>query len=259
MKIKAIVNTKGGVGKSTLAFNILPVVFPDFTKIYEIDSNNTTKLKELNEKTDKIIAENFNVGKIDIVLDRIDFAKMEEKDENIIIDTGAGEDAKIFLSAIKSESFADEIEFYIPTNDDWEQFQNIVDTIALIRESSKTAKINLVLNRVYDVLSLEEQFLNIFGSKELGINSRLQQIDKDINRIHIIPNIQILGIIKGQYKQFLKDFLLSAHSLLDNEQQYKEKWAKEGEETFLKGKKKLRFLKKSIEFEETIKNVFKHA
>ncbi len=255
MKIKAIVNTKGGVGKSTLAFNVFPIVFPEFKKIYEIDSSNITKL-ENKEKENKIVAENFDIKKIDIALDKIDMVEMEERDENIIIDTGAGADTKIFLDAISSESFVDSIEFYIPTNDDWEQFQNIVDTIALIRKVSKTAKINLVLNRVHDMLNLEKQFLNLFGSKELGIDSRFEQVQEEISQIHVVPNMQMLGIIKGQYKQFLKDFLETAHSLVDNEQKYKKEWVKEGEETFLKGKKKLRFFKKAIEFEETVRNAF---
>ncbi|MDX9743909.1 MAG: hypothetical protein RBT59_08840 [Arcobacteraceae bacterium] len=250
-KIRAIVGTKGGVGKSVLAFDVLPTIVKN-PVVFEIDSNNNTSLSN-----SKIKSQNFNVKKIDLAVDKMDLNLMSANDEDLIIDVGAGQDTREFLKAIRDEDF--ELEFYLPMNDDFEQFDNIQDTIKLIKESSPKSIINLVLNRCHSAEKEEVkvQFLNIFGNEDYGIEERYSLISKDIENIYFLPDTPIFGIIKRQYQKHFIDAVGWANDLIDNKAKYKKAWVEEGDDVFIKNKKILRLASKVLELNDRLLKSFK--
>jgi hypothetical protein len=128
-----------------------------------------------------------------------------------------------------------------------EQIDNILDTITLIRDFDKSAKINLVLNRCFTLEKeeIQKQFINIFGSEELDIPNRLT--DLKVDNIFFIPNSNIFSILKSHYKVSLLDSYLSSIDLIQNIDTYRQEWIKEGQDVFKANNKRYRFAKMVVE------------
>lgn len=250
--IKAVLGTKGGVGKSTVSFGVLPILNrKNNVRVIEIDSNNKSSLSN-----SIIDSENFAASKIEIVVDKIDLSILKNIDEDIILDIGGGDDTRIFLEQIAGEDF--EVEFYLPLNDDYEQFQNLQDTLELIQKARPNQKVNLVFNRCRSLQpdSVKEQFLGVFGSDEYGIESRYPLIAKQVKNVYYLPDTPVFGILKGRYQKWLLDGILWADDLLENQQAYKQAWLEQGDDVFLRNKRTIRFAKKIKELEQTILEIF---
>ena len=86
--------------------------------------------------------------------------------------------------------------FYIPINDDLEQFKNLFETVQFIRSFDCFAKITVILNRciTLEKKDVEKQFLVVFGSEELEIKNRLNHLK--IDEVCFVPNAPILSILK---------------------------------------------------------------
>ena len=250
--IKVVLGTKGGVGKSTISFGVLPVLNRKRNiRVIEIDSNNESSLSN-----SMIESENFGASKIEVVVDKIDLSVLKNIDEDIILDIGGGDDTRIFLNQIASEDF--DLEFYLPINDDYEQFKNLQDTLELIQQCRPGQKINLVFNRCRSLSpeAVKEQFLGIFGSEEYAIESRWPMIAKQVNSVYYLPDTPVFGILKGRYQKFLLDGVLWAEDLIENQQTYKQTWLEQSDDVFLRNKRTIRFAKKIIDLEHTIQDIF---
>jgi hypothetical protein len=128
-----------------------------------------------------------------------------------------------------------------------EQVDNVKDTIALIRNFDKSAKINLILNRCFTLEKEEirKQFINIFGSEDLDIPNRL--VDLKVDNIFFVPNSNIFSILKSHYKVSLLDSYLSSVDLISNIDIYRQEWIKEGQDVFKANNKRYRFAKMVVE------------
>ncbi len=243
-RVIVIVNTKGGVGKTTVA-NVFGQLFysnqNQKINIFEIDDNNTTQVN-----SNYINYQSLKLKDSEVVLDDIQFNILADNNVINIVEAGAGNDTIVVLSKLKEIDLTG-LNYYIPLNDDMEQVDNVKDTIALIRDFDKSGKINLILNRCFTLEKeeIQKQFINIFGSEELDIPNRLT--DLKVHNIFFIPNSNIFSILKSHYKVSLLDSYLSSIDLVQNIDTYRQEWIKEGQDVFKANNKKYRFAKMVVE------------
>jgi hypothetical protein len=147
--------------------------------------------------------------------------------------------------------------FYIPINDDLEQFKNLFETVQFIRSFDCFAKITVILNRciTLEKKDVEKQFLVVFGSEELEIKNRLNHLK--IDEVCFVPNAPILSILKNHYQVSLLDFYLNSIDLVENIDIYRLEWAKQGKEVFIANNKKYRIGKMAVELIENLEPIKK--
>ncbi len=251
--IKIVLNTKGGVGKSVISTQILPLLTDSEVEIYEVDNNNKTQLDNSSLKI-----KSFEANKADEALDEAFFEALANENKLVIIDAGGGDDSKKVITAIEKADF-DDVEYYIPLNSDLEQQKNVIDTINLIKSIDKKAKVNLILNRAKSLNEedIKEQFINIFGDEKYNIDSLFENIKKDVKKVYAVEDNNVLQIVKNIYKTTIKDILANNQDILDNIAELRKSWVKEGKEEFKKKMSFYRLLKDINDFANQIKNQFK--
>jgi hypothetical protein len=253
--IKLVLNTKGGVGKSIISTQILTLLANENQEIeiYEIDNNNRTILDNT-----KLTIKSFEANKAAEALDEAFFEALANENKLVIVDAGGGDDTKKIINAIEKAQFGD-AEYYIPINSDLEQQKNLIDTINLIKNIDKKAKINIILNRArsLDEESIKNQFINLFGNENYEIEGIFNKIEKDIKKIYAVEDNNVLQIVKNIYKTTLKDILANNRDILQNITELRKEWVKEGKEEFKKKMAFYRLLKDIDDFANTIIKQFK--
>jgi len=249
-----VCNTKGGVGKSFVSTQILPLAFNNKQiNIFELDNNNKTTLnsKVLNFK-------NLNVNSIDEILMDVAFA-----DEVVnIIDAGGGDDTKAVLNAL-SENAVNVDYFIVPIVRDFEVIKNLKDTLNLIRNKFENPNIYVLLNKTNETEPLEQQFMYLFGSKEFEIDG----IINELGDVTLIPvkNYNEIDIVKNIYKTTSLDVVLEGKEIVDNLKQYQSQWYNEAKKLkdsaeqkkyFAKKMAFYRLIKKMISIREAVQNAF---
>jgi hypothetical protein len=250
-----VVQTKGGAGKTTLSIHVLPIIFKDEDikiNIFELDNNNKSDLENssLNFKTLKL-------DKSDEAINKVYFDLVQNNNEINIIDCGGGDDTIKVLDYIKKVDMTD-IVYIIPVNDDIEQFNNVVETIKLIKYTDKKVDIFVFFNRCNDLSKnvIEKQFVGFFGSETYNIENKINQITKDIKGFVFVPSSPLFGILKS-YGISLYDSYKSSKNLVDNISSYRQKWAEEGQEVFNTNIAKFRFAKDILELIENLSKINK--
>ena len=249
-----LANTKGGVGKTVIATQVIPTLFIGQNKnifIHELDNSNTTKFT--NSKI------NFSNVKADAAEDKIidlSFDTLSNDEEIHIIDAGGGDDTLKVLTQIKQFELAN-IKYIIPINDDIDQVQNAKDTINEIRKIEQDADITLILNRANE--DYKDKFIGLFGSEKYGIDSNTDAPEfKGIN-IARIEETSIFTILKNIQNMTLFDIYEPAKEVLELDYaEAKTKWIKEGKETFKKKMKFRTFAKDCIDLSKKINDRLEH-
>ena len=215
----AVVNTKGGVGKSFVSTQILPLAFYKDNasiNIFEVDNNNKTTLN-----TETIEFLNLDVNNIDKILLDVQFS------DNInIIDSGGGDDTKAVIKALAENGVEIDV-FIVPILKDFEVTKNLIDTINLIKQHYDNAKIVVALNKV--VNDAKSEFIYFFGNEELGVDGIVNELDDNI-AIVAIKDYNEIDIIKNLHKTTALDAILQYKDVIENESAYKQKWIKEAKE-----------------------------
>lgn len=243
--ICVIPQTKGGVGKTTISGIVATLLYlqnqNQKINLFELDDNNTSRVN-----SNYINHQSLKLKNSEVVIDDIQFSSLSDDNVVNIVDAGGGNDTKIVLQKLKEIDLTG-LNYYLPLNDDMEQTDNVLDTITLIRDFDKSAKINLVLNRCFTLEKeeIQKQFINIFGSEELDIPNRLT--DLKVDNIFFVPNSNIFSILKSHYKVSLLDSYLSSVDLVSNIDIYRQEWIKEGQDVFKANNKKYRFAKMVVE------------
>jgi len=258
INVKAVLNTKGGVGKSTISFNVLPVVF-DNAIVYQVDSSN-----DMSQEKSKIESKNFG-NEVVRAFDDIDFKSLtSEKEVNAIIDVGAGEDTRLFLKQLKEIVQENEIEnidyeFYIPINHNIAQSKNLIDTIKNIKEVISKPKIFVILNRCQSLNpeDIKNQFKGYFGSERYNIKSVLSEIKDDVTKTLFVRDEIYFDILDNE-KQYFPDVLPDAERFVKNQKKLKVEVAqKNDEKAFSKFKDTLRKMRDLVEVKDIIMSQFK--
>lgn len=163
-------STKGGVGKSNLAYHAATAVLQDF-RLLEIDDNNKTSLI-FNDSVvleDKVVSVDIKSGE-DAFGDAL-FAMSQDDGVDVIIDAGGGNDSKRVIEMVISQTSYDETVFIIPLMSGREQVQNALATYELV----KLRKVLFVLNagreksefifwfgdEIDDIPSVSKELLNV--------------------------------------------------------------------------------------------------
>ena len=250
-----VANTKGGVGKSFVSTQILPLAFSADKQIniFELDNNNKTTLnsKVLNFK-------NLDVNSIDEILMDVAFADSVIN----IIDAGGGDDTKTVLNAL-AENAVNIDTFIVPITRDFEVIKNLMDTLNLIREKFESPNIYVLLNKVTEGEKLEKQFLYLFGDREYEVDG----IINELGDVTLIPvkSYNEIDIVKNIYKTTSLDVATEGKEIVDNLKQYQNQWyteAKKLKDTaeqkkyFAKKMAFYRLIKKMISIQESVKNAF---
>jgi len=243
--IYVIPQTKGGVGKTTISGIIATLLYLQNhnlkINLFEIDDNNKSRVN-----SNYIDYQSLKLKDSEVVIDDIQFSSLSDNNVVNIVDAGGGNDTKLVLQKLKEIDLSG-LNYCIPLNDDMEQVDNVLDTITLIRDFDKSAKINLVLNRCFTLEKeeIQKQFINIFGSEELDIPNRLTNLKVD--NIFFVANSNIFSILKSHYRVSLLDSYLSSIDLVQNIDTYRQEWIKEGQEVFKSNNKRYRFAKMVVE------------
>lgn len=257
-----VVNPKGGVGKSAISKFFLPAILLEKepekkVNIYEIDNNNAAT-SNLFQKSEKINYKKFKIKNQNEAI--FDLELTSSIGEYSIVDCGGGDDVSAVLSGLAEIGLTD-VNYIIPTNDDDEQFENVVDCIEKILAINPNANIRLVFNRVWEDSKLEEQFIAFFGDKEFNIPNSLVKIEKFITCKSIVPQTKLLFLLKNQYRMSLADYYFESKNIVDNEAILKSSWIEEVKKsgdkaTYYKNMENLLAAKKTVEFVETLSNKY---
>ena len=204
-EFKIVLGSKGGIGKSTIAQNVIaPMVF-DRTKekvtVIEVDDNNVSDSLEsniinfesfrVNDGVDKTMGELFEVY----------------KGKTVVIDVGGGNDTEEFFKSIKGLELDDKCTFYIPVLKNKSGMKNLIDTISMIRSYSKS-KIVIILNQSTSTNIKEEkhEFNYFYGDEALKIESIF-------DKIHENDNIKITRVHDTQVFDLAEDYKQTAYEI----------------------------------------------
>lgn len=251
--IYVIPQTKGGVGKTTFSSNVLPVLLgvsiEDIT-IYEIDDNNSSKYEKSKMNFKNLNTRNSEGAIEDIYLDNL----LEDENKVNIIDCGGGNDTKKIIAALTDAELSG-LTYFVPIFDDIDYVQNAIDTINLVKDADADSKVILVFNRCLslDNEQIQKQFIGVFGDKEIGIKSRLKELNHD-NQCFVL-NDQNFGIVKTQYQITMLEMYNQSIDLIKNKKKYEQDFIKKGGRELLKSKLPLfRFAKRVIESVDNFDN-----
>jgi len=180
-KFLVSVSSKGGVGKSTISYQVLTAL------AYEMMGQQKVRLIEVddNNKTDTFnsaifSSQSFRVDKgIDETLKSL-FDVLS--DEVVVVDAGGGNDSNKVLDSLLSLQMDENIIYFIPVLKNKSGMKNLLDTYNKIREKS-SSKIVIVLNQAAgkDDDALVNEFLYFYGNKELKVNGAFADAYKDEN------------------------------------------------------------------------------
>lgn len=192
-KINIILNTKGGVGKSTISIilcQLLAYRNIDF-KYIEIDnSNDTTKALERSETfKNKMIS--IMTDKADEELYAATFEALKE-DKVIIVDIGGGTDTREIIDLI-NEQFThmnSEINFILPFENSYKQMPNLLNTYNLIDNPENTY---FVKNKVIPFKDKKDEYIFFEGSKIKGVENYRKKINP-INKVFEVNLSDLHGI-----------------------------------------------------------------
>ncbi|ATB68197.1 hypothetical protein SJPD1_0063 [Sulfurospirillum diekertiae] len=209
MKNIAIINTKGGVGKSTLAFHVLPAILADRNfEIIEIDNNNKTTTTFLNTQILKGKITSLNIAEGTQKLEELVVTNMLDEDKISVIDAGGGDDSlKVIHSFIDQDLIADTL-FIIPFMPDFVQLKNLVDTYNVLPD---TAKILVVLNNAD--LSDPDHLMFIKGHEDYEI----PDMESTFTHFAVCPKSPLFSYAASRNKETIKDLALLASQYNKNE------------------------------------------
>lgn len=166
-KIIAILNSKGGVGKSTTSESVCFTLASHGIKfkLIEIDLAN-----ESHDMSDSLIFKD-NIEQVRDVKDTSILNKLIRAniDNEVItvLDIGSGADTLEAIEQFQKVSYI-QIKYIIPIDSSLRNLKNAKQTIEKIGENQN---ISFVLNKVFDASKIQEQFLFFFGSKKMKISS----------------------------------------------------------------------------------------
>jgi len=232
------INSKGGVGKSTLANQILPAYLflknEKKTRLIEIDDENEDS-KDL-EHSGILEIESIKTNKIKEI-DEIFIL-----DDDVIVDIGGNKTATIFLDEMRKINEFEEVVWFIPLGQGRQDASNAYDTTKTIKKLDKDAKIIYVLSNKKSN-DLEWEYLHFFGNEFLDTPFKIET-----DNYIVIENSDVLNNAKT--------FSKTVFDISLNETDFKKK-AKEAKEDKFERRKYLflnRVKNEAINYIEDLKS-----
>ena len=176
-----IPQTKGGVGKSTVAMQVIaPYLYKKHGKkvtYIEIDDeNNDSKSFTQTNIVDKRMLGTNKLTELDELI-------LMDDNHEIIIDVGGNKTSTLVLEEIKKVGSFNNVKWIIPLGDGELDGKNAIATMKKIKKIEERSQENIIfaLNRAISMEPdyIEEQFINFFGHKYLDSNSVLCDFVKD--------------------------------------------------------------------------------
>ena len=188
-----VVSSKGGVGKSTVAMQVIAPYLYNKNKnkpvnFYEFDDENIDSLSYGGSSL--TIREPIDVEEF-ILMDK--FIDILSSNKPCCIDVGGNKSTTICLEVLNDCGMGYELDLaVIPLLDGEQDAINAMKTYKRLKKINKEMKILFALNKVNNKKYIKEQFENFFGDIR-GIfddqNAIVKQIDqKDINNYIVIQN-----------------------------------------------------------------------
>ena len=253
-----VVSTKGGEGKTYLSLQVLPVLFLDKNiNIFEVDNNNNSK--KMIEKSEKISFKSFKIDDGLDALDEIEFNNMLSQEGLInVVDAGAGDDTLKLLQILKEKELFG-LTYIIPLSNSITNIDNALQTINAILEFDKDAKINLVLNKCpsFDFNEIKFKFKSFFGNEAFGLSSRYEEFKDKIQNLNYATESDLADIISSKHQYALVDAYLKAKIIMENFDEVKMEWSKQGKDSYLNAKKLNRINEEIYNYCQTLISNFK--
>lgn len=218
-KVVLLANSKGGVGKSTIAQHVAPFLLgKDKTRILEADSHNESSIAV--EGSRRVVFSSFKVRGtgVDDVTDEAMIATLADGLDTVI-DAGAGDDTIETVRAV-AKNFKN-FEVWIPLDPSFENLKNAIDTAKAVPSEIRKVLVFQNFNHI-------TEFWAIFGNDEFGVEQNLeflQYFDETME----IPRSSLFGFAK-LYRTTLLD-LADIHQTYDFES-VKSEWAQMPREDF---------------------------
>ena len=168
-----IPQTKGGVGKSTVAMQVIaPYLYKKhgkkITYIEIDDENNDSKSFTRTEIVNKRMLGTNKLTELDELI-------LMDDNHEVIVDVGGNKTSSLVLDEIKKVGTFNNIKWIIPLGDGELDGKNAIATMKKIKkiEEKPSENVMFALNRAISMQPdyIEEQFINFFGHKYIDSNS----------------------------------------------------------------------------------------
>lgn len=176
-----IPQTKGGVGKSTVAMQVIaPYLYKKHGKkitYIEIDdeNNDSRSFTRTNIVEKRMLGTNR--------LTELDELILMDDNHEVIVDVGGNKTSSLVLEEIKKVGSFGNVKWIIPLGDGELDGKNAIATMKKIKKIEEKPEENMIfaLNRAISMEPdyIEEQFINFFGHKYLDSNSVMFDFIKD--------------------------------------------------------------------------------
>jgi len=172
-KVFVVANTKGGVGKTTIATHILPAVFPR-CEILEIDDNNQSNIFENSKSIKKF--ESIRLDECKDKLEEITFKLLEDTKEVLVIDCGGGNDTKQVIAQIEELNLDEyaKVTYIVPIMNSFMQAKNAEDMANML----KGKELIFAFNGVVEKESIKKDWIFWFGNDDFGIESYHEKLNR---------------------------------------------------------------------------------
>lgn len=212
-----IPQTKGGVGKSTVAMQVIaPYLYKKhgkkITYIEIDDENNDSKSFTRTNIVEKRMLGTNKISELDELI-------LMDDNHEIIVDVGGNKTSSLVLEEIKKVGSFGNVKWIIPLGDGELDGKNAIATMKKIKkiETNPEKNILFALNRAISMEPdyYEEQFINFFGHKYLDSSSVMFDLIKDPNYFpvrndKIITMSRYLGSTVWEMAYNNTDFALKA-------------------------------------------------
>ena len=223
-----ILNTKGGVTKSTTAVQIIaPFLYwksgeNEKVNLFEFDDENEDSItfinsKILNSKRIKISGNDLDINLINTILEN----------DNLVIDVGGNKTTTYMINALENTNLINGLDcIVIPLTDGEQDSINAIKVYKKIRDLSNDIKVVFVLGRADKSMDIEIDFGDFFGDTKGLLDGKVGYIedinDNDRNIIKVYKDESVkasrrfgttvfelskqdMSILKDKMKQYLKD------------------------------------------------------
>ncbi len=190
-----VANTKGGVGKSTTATQLLvPYLYEklnDRVNLIELDDENLDSKSFANSEILK--AEQIKVASGDLEGNLIEKVLGYN---DFVMDIGGNKTTTIVLNKIDELGLIDTLDaIFIPLTDGEQDAINAYKTYRLIKDFNPSIKTFFVLSRVDENMDLELQFIDFFGDLKGRINGKkgiIEQIAENDRNVLKMTNSDVI-------------------------------------------------------------------